>query len=63
MADRRRNDLIRERSVFCNRRRFPDRRLNSIIAEWIPMKLLKSHPAIEHMLQQTQRSIAKHLLR
>jgi hypothetical protein len=62
-ADRRRNDLAREHSVFCNRRRFPDRRLNSILAEWIPMKLLKAHPASEHVLQQTQRAIAKHLLR
>ena len=62
-ADRRRNDLVRERMVFCNRRRFPDRRLNSILAEWIPMQILRSHPASEHVLQQTQRAIAKHLLR
>jgi hypothetical protein len=61
--DRRRNDLVRERSVFCNRRRFPDRRLNSILAEWIPLQLLESHPASEQVLQQTQRAIAKHLLR
>ena len=62
-ADRRNNDLVRERTVFCNRRRFPDRRLNSILAEWIPMKMLKSHPASEYVLQQTERAIAKHLLR
>ena len=62
-ADRRDNDLVRERTVFCNRRRFPDRRLNSILAEWIPMKVLKSHPVSGYVLQQTQRALIKSLQR
>jgi hypothetical protein len=62
-ADRRHNDLERERSVVFNRRRFPDRRLNSILVEWISVKQVKSHPASERGLQETQQAIAGNLSR
>jgi hypothetical protein len=55
--DRRSNNLTQERSVFCNRRRFPDRRLNNISAEWIPMTLLRTHPVSEYVLRLTRRAV------
>ncbi|MGD2138045.1 MAG: hypothetical protein PVJ66_05670 [Gammaproteobacteria bacterium] len=42
--DRRINDHRKERSFRCNRRHRPDRRLNSIITEWIPMEHISLHP-------------------
>jgi hypothetical protein len=44
-SDRRGSDLRKERGYSCNRRFRADRRLNSIKAEWIPIKHISLHPA------------------
>lgn len=43
--DRRANDYQQDRLFRCNRRIRPDRRLNSIAIEWIPMEHILLHPA------------------
>jgi hypothetical protein len=37
------------------RSRFPDRRLNSISVEWIPMGLVHSHPKTHRVFEITRR--------
>ena len=43
--DRRANDHQQDRLFKCNRRIRPDRRLNNIAIEWIPMEHIMLHPA------------------
>ena len=41
----RRNFVLRDnRSAKCDRRYSPDRRLNSITAEWVPIRHVNIHP-------------------
>jgi hypothetical protein len=53
--DRRAYLMAREKSRGNNRRRHPDRRLNNIMVEWIPMGLAHSHPVTRHMFELTRR--------
>ena len=43
-TDRRANDYQQDQLFRCNRRIRPDRRLNSISIEWIPMEHILLHP-------------------
>jgi hypothetical protein len=52
--DRRSYVAARDKSSGNNRRRYPDRRLNNIIAEWIPMGLVHSHPVTRRLFELTQ---------
>jgi hypothetical protein len=47
--DRRSNDHRKEQSYRCNRRHRPDRRLNSIVTEWIPLEKISLHPVIRRV--------------
>jgi len=42
--DRRTYDQTRDRTGKCNRRTSPDRRLNNISVEWIPINHIHLHP-------------------
>ena len=42
-------------SGACGHSRFPDRRLNSISVEWIPMGLVHSHPLTQRVFEVTRR--------
>jgi hypothetical protein len=53
--DRRHYIAGKEGSPGNNRRRFPDRRLNSISVEWIPMGLAHAHPITRRVFRFTQR--------
>ncbi|MCK5480111.1 MAG: hypothetical protein KAJ06_03160 [Gammaproteobacteria bacterium] len=44
IADRRVAHPDKAGGYTCNRRIRPDRRLNSIASEWIPMENIKLHP-------------------
>jgi hypothetical protein len=44
-TDRRANDYKQDCLFKCNRRIRPDRRLNNIATEWIPMEHILLHPA------------------
>ena len=44
-TDRRANDYRQDSQYRCNRRIRPDRRLNNIVIEWIPMEHILLHPA------------------
>ena len=52
-----RRDYIGEKkkSPDNNRRRFPDRRLNNIAVEWIPMVNACAHPITRQVFQFTKR--------
>ncbi|MEN8206290.1 MAG: hypothetical protein ABFS24_09780 [Pseudomonadota bacterium] len=45
MTERRGNDQRQDRLFMCNRRAQPDRRLNNIKVEWIPINHISIHPA------------------
>lgn len=53
--DRRNYIATNEKYTGNNRRRFPDRRLNNIAVEWIPMGLAYAHPITRSVFQLTQR--------
>ncbi len=53
--DRRTYTAAMDKSPGQNRRRHPDRRLNNIAAEWIPMGLVHSHPVSKHLFAATRR--------
>jgi hypothetical protein len=53
--DRRIYHAIREKFSGNNLRRFPDRRLNNIVVEWIPMGLAHAHPVSRNVFQLTKR--------
>jgi hypothetical protein len=42
--ERRANDQQQDRLFKCNRRAQPDRRLNNIKVEWIPINHINIHP-------------------
>jgi hypothetical protein len=42
--ERRANDQQQDRLFKCNRRTQPDRRLNNIKVEWIPISHINIHP-------------------
>jgi hypothetical protein len=46
-------------SGVCGHSRFPDRRLNSISVEWIPLGLVHSHPLTNRVFEATRRVFAK----
>jgi len=50
--DRRHNDLESERKGKCSRRISPDRRLNSISAEWIPINHIYLHPLTRNVFNK-----------
>lgn len=56
--DRRAYLLAGDKSRGNNRRRHPDRRLNNIMVEWIPMGLVHTHPVTKHVFEQA-RSVFK----
>ena len=43
-TDRRNFAIKNNRSAKCDRRYSPDRRLNNITAEWVPIKHVNIHP-------------------
>jgi hypothetical protein len=43
-TERRTDNLQQERLFTCNRRMQPDRRLNNIKVEWIPVSHINIHP-------------------
>jgi len=53
--DRRNHIVEKEKFSGNSRRRFPDRRLNNISVEWIPMALAHAHPITQRVFQFTQR--------
>jgi len=53
--DRRAYRIARDKSPGNNRRRHPDRRLNNIMVEWIPMGLVHTHPVTSGMFEQAGR--------
>jgi hypothetical protein len=53
--DRRTYVAARDKSPEHNRRRHPDRRLNNIMVEWIPMGHVHTHPVTRRMLELTRR--------
>lgn len=53
--DRRTYKAAMDKSPGNNRRRHPDRRLNNIMVEWIPMGLVNSHPVSKHLFDKTRR--------
>lgn len=57
--DRRGNNYEQERLFPANRRHRPDRRLNSIAAEWIPMRLAHSHPLTQRVFGVACRMVGK----
>jgi|GEM_PF-3411357 len=54
--DRRVNDHRKEQSYQCNRRHRPDRRLNSIVIEWIPLEHIGLYPLIRQVFSRRCRS-------
>jgi hypothetical protein len=49
-ADRRSFNTRQDKAYPNNRRRFPDRRLNNISAEWVPLNHVHNHPATGTLL-------------
>jgi len=49
-TDRRSFNTKQEQACSNNRRRFPDRRLNNISAEWVPLNQVHNHPATGTLL-------------
>lgn len=54
-GDRRGYDAKQDRVGPCNRRRFPDRRLNNIIVEWIPLEMVHAHPVTQRIFRFARR--------
>jgi hypothetical protein len=54
-TDRREYDRNRDRTGSSNRRRFPDRRLNNIRVEWIPLEMIHAHPVTQRVFHFTRR--------
>jgi len=46
-------------SGACGRSRFPDRRLNNISVEWIPLGLVHSHPLTHRVFEVTRRVLTR----
>jgi len=59
LTDRRSFDTKEEQTYPRNRRRFPDRRLNSISAEWVPLEHVYNHPATETLFTRLLSRIVK----
>jgi hypothetical protein len=58
--DRRSFNAKQEQACSNNRRRFPDRRLNNISAEWVPLDQVHDHPATGTLLARlTGRKVKK----
>ena len=55
ITDRRSYDPEHNRNGTCNRRRFPDRRLNNILVEWIPLEMVHAHPVTQRVFQFSRR--------
>lgn len=53
--DRRDYVAARDKSPGNNRLRHPDRRLNNIMVEWIPMGLVHTHPVTRRTFELTRR--------
>jgi hypothetical protein len=49
------------KSGTCGHSRFPDRRLNSISVEWIPMGLVHSHPMTHRVFEIARRVVTKNV--
>jgi len=45
-AERRANDQQQDSLFNCNKRTRPDRRLNNIMVEWIPISHINIHPVM-----------------
>jgi hypothetical protein len=43
------------KTAVCGHSRFPDRRLNSISVEWIPMGLVHDHPLTKRVFETARR--------
>jgi hypothetical protein len=54
-----RRSYNKPQSGACGHSRFPDRRLNSISVEWIPMGLVHSHPLTQRVFEVTRRMFTK----
>lgn len=54
-----RRGYAKPRSGACGHSRFPDRRLNSISVEWIPLGLVHSHPLTQRVFEVTRRVFTK----
>jgi len=54
-SDRRAYIDTKDKAAATNRRRFPDRRLNNIMVEWIPMGLVQTHPITRRVFELTRR--------
>jgi hypothetical protein len=55
---RKKNDrrgYAKPNSGACGHSRFPDRRLNNISVEWIPLGLVHSHPLTHRVFEVTRR--------
>jgi hypothetical protein len=59
LTDRRSFDTQQEKAYPNDRRRFPDRRLNNIAAEWVPLNHVHKHPATGSMLAKLLGRILK----
>jgi hypothetical protein len=59
LTDRRSFNTQQEKAYPNNRRRFPDRRLNNIAVEWVPLSHVHNHPATGSMLAQLLGRIVK----
>jgi hypothetical protein len=59
VSDRRSYNTKQEQAFPMNRRRFPDRRLNNISAEWVPAKQVHDHPATGTRLAELLERILK----
>jgi len=46
-------------SEVCGRSRFPDRRINNISVEWVPMGLVHTHPLTHRVFEITRRVFNK----
>lgn len=50
--DRRDNNHLRDRLCKSNRRNRPDRRLNNIAMEWVPMENVLLHPTTRRVFSR-----------
>jgi hypothetical protein len=60
--DRRSFNAKQEQACSNNRRRFPDRRLNKISVEWVPLEQVHDHPATGTLLAGLPGRIVKKLV-
>lgn len=58
-VDRRSNNVNLEKAHPINRRRYPDRRLNSIHVEWIPLEQANTHPDTQNIFRRLADRILK----